>query len=142
MTSWRRRSGAATSDVVIPAESTVRVVRRDSTTMRRRVPEAEGPPPGQLRAPYDHQVLAHGIEAALMVAPLALAVSLVVGSRPSGLDASRVPASSGWPALPPTASAQQPAPVTATRVGVVQGSSRKGSGPGSPPLARTASRSR
>jgi hypothetical protein len=31
MTSWRRRSGAATSDVVIPAESAARVVRRDST---------------------------------------------------------------------------------------------------------------
>ena len=65
-----------------------------------------------------------------MVAPLALAVSLVVGSRPSGLDASLVPASSGWPALPPTALAQQPAPVTAARVGVGLGVEPQGVGAG------------
>jgi hypothetical protein len=46
------------------------------------------------------------MEAARMVAALALAVSLVVGSRGSAWTAPPLPASSGWLALPPTALGQ------------------------------------
>jgi hypothetical protein len=77
-----------------------------------------GPPPGQLRAAYAHRVLGHGIQTARMVAPLGLPVLLVVCSRGSAWRLPPFPAVSGWPALPPTALAQQPAPVTSTRVGV------------------------
>jgi hypothetical protein len=142
MTFWRRRYGTATSEVVIPPESAAREVQRASTTHAAQGCLRRRPPPGQLRATYNYQVLTNGMYAALMFAPLALAVSLVACSRGSAWTPPPFPASSGWPALLRTALAQQPTPVTATRVGVVQGSSRKGSGPGSPPLARAASRSR
>src|SRR5512132_722603 len=63
-----------------------------------------------------------------MIAPLALAVWLVVRGRASAPPP--FPASSGWPALPHTALARQSASVGSTRVGVGSRAEPQGVGAG------------
>src|SRR5687767_5518929 len=77
-----------------------------------------GAPPvgaGRSRA---HPAYEWGRPARTPTARIVLNASYLGVCRASAWTLPPFPASSGWPALPPTALAQQPAPVTATRVSI------------------------